>query len=67
MCWRVWTLANKDKDKDKGTDNEHGDYLDEEDISDASDEEERDNDNDNKQAAKLVGMYGESQDIEYYQ
>jgi hypothetical protein len=59
--------ANEDEDEDEGTDDERGDYLDEEDISDASDEEERDDDDDDEQAAKLVGMYGESQDIEYYQ
>jgi hypothetical protein len=61
--------ANEDEDEDEdgGTDDERGDYLDEEDISDASDEEERDDNDNDEQAAKLVGMYGESQDIEYYQ
>ena len=56
-------------DEEEGTDEESGDYLDERDRSDPGDDEERDDedeDEDEEQVA-LVEMYGESQDIEFYQ
>jgi hypothetical protein len=50
----------------EGTDDESGDYLDEEDTSDPGDEEERDQEEEEEQVAMLE-MYRECQDVEYYQ
>jgi hypothetical protein len=52
--------------EEEGTVDESGDYLDEEDTSDPGDEEERDEEEEEEQVA-ILEMYGECQDVEYYQ
>ena len=51
--------------EEEGNDGESGDYVDEEDISDPG--EDDDDDDDDEANVALLEMYGESNDIEYYQ